>query len=620
MTAYDAALMTRRAEYYLRLGLALTPVKWGTKRPAGGKGWNARENLLTSPEQVGKWYRRPFNIGVQLGASGLVSVDVDDLGLSRADFARRGLDVDQLIADHPHPIQGSGIRLWYRAQFDDPITTRRFHEEGGVTAYEIRGGEGYQDVAPGSLHPDGFEYRWSKTAPRKRDDLPELPAFMYDLYATLGEKEAKAEPHFRRPAAREYFGDSLIEKFNSRFTVHDILERNGYKRRGNRYLSPNSKTGDAGVEVYDDQGKPRARTHHTSDFWNDGHGHDAFGLMMVLEHGGSLTDALDAARLELGLPAYERPQQTATPAAPTYTREEVTALWEAHGSEALERAMQYVSDAHHKAKDAMIGLLATTYHAASEGNISETPRGWAVEVGGLKTFAALLGCKPGDLRARLETASDHGLIGGAYRIKPEDPRSGYRITLPADPRSLRFLTLGKPAAPLRPDTTSVRRGRNGLSAPRCKKQGVAGVPINPAKPKNPLRSVLRVALTLSRHPGLTPKELATRLGMRLDTTRRKLSELNALGYLTEGGALRCTFRQFFEDMRAEEGEHARLRLYTVLEKQIEYARRSLRAARLGDASAKRAAPRMKKLEGRAYGRLERLRYGEAAHAVLGVAA
>ena len=77
-----------------------------------------------------------------------------------------------------------------------------------------------------------------------------------------------------------------------------ILEQNGYKRRGvDRWVAPDSTTGDPGVVLLDD----RVFSHHASDIIADGHGHDAFDLLRLLEHGGDARDAARSAALEVGL-------------------------------------------------------------------------------------------------------------------------------------------------------------------------------------------------------------------------------------------------------------------------------------------------------------------------------
>ena len=75
--------------------------------------------------------------------------------------------------------------------------------------------------------------------------------------------------------------ESVIEAFNREHPVEEILEASGYKRRGKKWVSPNSHSGQAGVIVKDG----RAFSHH-SDALGDHFWHDPFDLYAKLQHGG----------------------------------------------------------------------------------------------------------------------------------------------------------------------------------------------------------------------------------------------------------------------------------------------------------------------------------------------
>ncbi len=95
------------------------------------------------------------------------------------------------------------------------------------------------------------------------------------------------------PVRTEYKDtDNLIAEFNLQHTVEEILERNHYKKQGNRYVSPNSSTGMAGVVIStSDDGKTWAYNHHSSDEWEN---EDSFGIFAILEHGGNKREAYKA--------------------------------------------------------------------------------------------------------------------------------------------------------------------------------------------------------------------------------------------------------------------------------------------------------------------------------------
>jgi putative DNA primase/helicase len=97
-------------------------------------------------------------------------------------------------------------------------------------------------------------------------------------------------------------GDSadfgVIGTFNETYDLTAILERNGYERRGNRFLAPDSTTGLPGVHVFENG---RCYSHHANDPLNDGHSHDAFDVFQILEHGGEVKTAVKEAAKILGI-------------------------------------------------------------------------------------------------------------------------------------------------------------------------------------------------------------------------------------------------------------------------------------------------------------------------------
>jgi len=76
---------------------------------------------------------------------------------------------------------------------------------------------------------------------------------------------------------------SPIHAFNNQYPITDLLNQYGYKRvyiskEYEKWLSPNSKSGSAGITVKDS----KFYSHHDDDF-NNGYWHDAFDLMRVRE-------------------------------------------------------------------------------------------------------------------------------------------------------------------------------------------------------------------------------------------------------------------------------------------------------------------------------------------------
>lgn len=85
--------------------------------------------------------------------------------------------------------------------------------------------------------------------------------------------------------------ESVIEAFNREHPVEEVLEAHGYKKRGKKWVSPNSHSGQAGVIVKDG----RAFSHH-SDALGDHFWHDPFDLFAKLQHGGDKSAAAKALR------------------------------------------------------------------------------------------------------------------------------------------------------------------------------------------------------------------------------------------------------------------------------------------------------------------------------------
>jgi hypothetical protein len=89
---------------------------------------------------------------------------------------------------------------------------------------------------------------------------------------------------------KEYEGDNLIDDFNKKNDIRSLLSRYGYIQRGDRFVSPDSSTGDAGVVIYEgEKGDTMAYSHHSSDGWDKAM--DSFGIYALKEYGGDISKA-----------------------------------------------------------------------------------------------------------------------------------------------------------------------------------------------------------------------------------------------------------------------------------------------------------------------------------------
>ena len=107
-----------------------------------------------------------------------------------------------------------------------------------------------------------------------------------------------------------YRGFSVIGAFNDLHHPSEFLERNNYKlvKQGSCfdvYLAPDSTSGNAGVRLFHNDGKPVVFTHHSNDVLSESQserkGHDAFSCFQVLEHNNNFNQALDIAKKEQGI-------------------------------------------------------------------------------------------------------------------------------------------------------------------------------------------------------------------------------------------------------------------------------------------------------------------------------
>lgn len=169
------------------LGLHLLPVPRGEKK-SRKRGWHLPENLASTPARTQELFGRGvLNIGVCLGPSGLLSLDVDCREQAERLLAGEGIDLTALTEGHPHPIQARGERYWYRMPAGFGYAGVRQWPYTSVDgsrgmAFELRTGDSAQDIAPGSLHPSGVEYVWSRGAPPTREAIPLCPPELLALY------------------------------------------------------------------------------------------------------------------------------------------------------------------------------------------------------------------------------------------------------------------------------------------------------------------------------------------------------------------------------------------------------------------------------------------------------
>lgn len=303
------------ARYCADHGFYLVAIPAGSKAPKGF-GWQRPEQAICTAEAaLDYWTRNPgHNVGLLHAPSGTAALDVDHVENTRIIFSELGIDYDAIMSSAPRIIgRKDRGKVLFRVPRGVTLSTHRIawpiRDDPRKTevVFEMRAGS-VQDVLPPSVHPDtGNPYTWG--GPSLADGIPEIPAPLLTLWTQWARFEPQLKemcpwrptPAFRPPPRPRQPGDrtSVIDAFNAAHEITDLLTRYGYRRTGaNRYLSPNSSSGLAGVVVFDDG---KAFSHHASDPFDSAHAFDAFDLWCQYEHGGDMSKAVSDAGQFLGI-------------------------------------------------------------------------------------------------------------------------------------------------------------------------------------------------------------------------------------------------------------------------------------------------------------------------------
>ena len=299
-------------KHYTELGWALVSIPAGSKAPTT-YGWQQPEKALRRPEDAVAYYQRnaTHNVGLLHAASGTCAIDIDHLENSRIAFTALGLDLDAILAAAPRIVgrPGRGKAL-FRAHRDDLKTHKLAWPDpsgkGASVVFELRAG-GAQDVLPPSIHPDTMQpYTWDGPSYTELPLLPEPIQIIWDQWDRFRVQFLDACPWKPRPQLQaplrkrvQSEGTSVIEAYNAAHNMAELLTQYGYKQTAkDRFLSPNSKSGLAGVILFEDG---TAYSHHASDPFDSAHSFDCFELFTQCEHAGNVREAVKAAADYLNL-------------------------------------------------------------------------------------------------------------------------------------------------------------------------------------------------------------------------------------------------------------------------------------------------------------------------------
>lgn len=310
--------------YVDRWGLAVLPLPPYSKKAATDDWPN--QAITDADKARDYWTSHPnANLGVVLAPSRLCSLDVDNGDETRMVLEAIGLDLDELIRTHP-TIRGKdgGCRIEFRVPDGAKLSTHRLRwpdRDNPATKHvvlELRAGD-VQDVFPPSMHPDTRRpYVWITKPSDCGNEFPVLPAVLLDLWQSWDSfketairlcpwapiEERKTLPTVTPMGPQP--GGSVIAEWNRTHDLHTELERYGYKRVKDRYLSPHSKSGDPGVWLQSD-GKCWI-THGSDPLCSDDTGRpvNPFDLFLEYDHHGDMTAAVRAAAKELGMDKQSR--------------------------------------------------------------------------------------------------------------------------------------------------------------------------------------------------------------------------------------------------------------------------------------------------------------------------
>lgn len=305
-------------KHYTELGWALVAIPAGSKAPTN-YGWQQPERALRQPDDAVRYYmaNATHNVGLLHSASGTCAIDIDHLEWSRIAFSALGLDLDAILAKAPRIIGRPGRgKAIFRAHRDD-LKTHKIawpnpDGKGTSVVFEFRGGA-TQDVLPPSIHPDTMQaYRWDGPSYVDLPLLPEPLQIMWDQWDRfrvqfMDSCPWKPRPQMQAPLRKRIQSEatSVIDAYNAAHAMAQLLPQYGYRQTAkDRFLSPNSKSGLAGVILFEDG---TAYSHHASDPFDSAHSFDCFDLYTHCEHAGNVREAVKAAAAYLNIntdPAY----------------------------------------------------------------------------------------------------------------------------------------------------------------------------------------------------------------------------------------------------------------------------------------------------------------------------
>lgn len=302
------------AKRWLQAGYSVIPVS--NEKIAIGK-WAERQVRPYQLDQADKAFNDPRakQIAVVTGYNGLIAFDFDpdkrnvaihpfNIHTDYYNPWRDSVNTNLGVTPTEQATPSGGIHAIIRTP--NPVGNIKLArvpakpEKGKIQTHatiETRGGGGYFVLYDHNLDPNSIpevsdaEFQAMLEIAVELDSVPDTPD---DQQAAQKARAATSAPGKRVTANATTEG--LIGWFNRTVPLEDVLTKNHYRRVHRKWLSPTSTSGNAGVTIFrDDNGLELCYSHHGDDL-GDGHAHDAFDAMKVLEFGGSFEAAIGYVR------------------------------------------------------------------------------------------------------------------------------------------------------------------------------------------------------------------------------------------------------------------------------------------------------------------------------------
>lgn len=188
LPAQNVMPMNSMLQAYLKAGFALVPITQG-KGPTH-KGWNLRENCVTSTEQLNE----SVGYGLAHAYSGTMALDIDVWSKSIELLKEHDIDLTELAAMSDSVMIDSGNPGHAKFLFRMPVSlpSKKIIVDG-QTIYELRcstaNGQTTQDILPSAaLHPKtGQHYRWAGNG--HFSNLPLIPMPLLHLWEDMIEAD-----------------------------------------------------------------------------------------------------------------------------------------------------------------------------------------------------------------------------------------------------------------------------------------------------------------------------------------------------------------------------------------------------------------------------------------------